>query len=86
MGKTYNLNRRDFFCKSAKIAAASTLGLATLSEKSVATEQKVDLKLPEFIIDSHIHCGGSEEWFNIAVGLYQKSNEIYREIQVRFET
>ena len=41
MGKTYNLNRRDFFLKSAKIAAASTLGLAAISEKSVATEQKL---------------------------------------------
>jgi hypothetical protein len=71
LGKTDKLNRRDFFSQSAKIAAATTFGIVAINNKVEATEQKSEVKAPDFIIDSHIHCGGSEEWVSEMVSIYR---------------
>jgi uncharacterized protein len=65
------LGRRDFFGKSATIAAgASALGLASKNETASAAAPKTKAKIPDFIIDSHIHCGGNEEWVNDMIRIY----------------
>ena len=74
MSEPERLNRRDFFNKSAKIAAATTLGLASMNERVQAFERESNNKIPEFIIDSHIHCGGSEEWVEEMVKNYRPYN------------
>ncbi|MBN2410470.1 amidohydrolase family protein [candidate division KSB1 bacterium] len=67
-----NLARRDFFSQTAKIAvAASTVGLAVKTGKADPGETKSEFKKPAFIIDSHIHCGGSEEWVEDMVRIYR---------------
>ncbi len=70
MSNKDNLNRRDFFNKSAQIAAATTFGLAAITDKVEAMDQKSEIKIPGFIIDSHIHCGGSEQWVKDMVRVY----------------
>ncbi len=71
MNKSNNLNRRDFFNKSAKIAAATTLGLASMNEKVEAFNQESNSRIPDLIIDSHIHCGGSEQWVKDMIKSYR---------------
>jgi uncharacterized protein len=57
--------------KSAALAAGTTaLGLAAKSEMATAAPAKGGPKIPDFIIDSHIHCGGSEEWVNDILRIY----------------
>ena len=71
MNKTDKMNRRDFFSESAKITAATTLSMAALIEKSEAKDQHTKIEPPGFIIDSHIHCGGSEQWVADMVKIYK---------------
>jgi len=67
-----NLARRDFFSQSAKFAvAASTVGVAVTSGKAEAEETKTEFKKPDFIIDSHIHCGSTEKWVDDMVRIYR---------------
>jgi hypothetical protein len=73
MNTKENLNRRAFLGKSATIATvASALGFAAKTQNIEAKEEKTQsIKLPDFIIDSHIHCGSSEEWVRDMVKNYR---------------
>jgi predicted TIM-barrel fold metal-dependent hydrolase len=70
-----NIGRREFFNKSVKIAAATTLISPVLpGSRAGAAEMKEPLDppgLPGFIIDSHIHCGGTEQWVEDMVRIYR---------------
>ncbi len=70
-----NIGRREFFNKSAKVAAASTL-ISSVLPNSIAetSELKGKTDLPDFIIDSHIHCGGTEQWVKDMVRIYSPYN------------
>ena len=64
------MNRRDFFSNTAKITAATTLGMTMLVKNTQAKSQTTKSDLPDFIIDSHIHCGGSEQWVEDMVRIF----------------
>jgi len=70
-----NIGRREFFNKGAKVAAATTLISPVLSTSRVdAAEMKEPSRsqeLPDFIIDSHIHCGSTEKWVEDMVRIYR---------------
>jgi len=70
MKRSDKMNRRDFFSNTAKITAATTLSMATLIKNNHAKNQTPEFNLPDFIIDSHIHCGGSEQWIADMVRIY----------------
>ena len=73
-----NIGRREFFNKGAKVAAATTLISPVLSTSRVdAAELKEPVKLqelPDFIIDSHIHCGSTQKWVEDMVRIYRPYN------------
>ena len=70
-----NIGRREFFNKGVKVAAASTLVSSVLKSSSAdASEEKGKSVQPGFIIDSHIHCGGTEQWVEDMVKIYRPSN------------
>ncbi len=75
---TTNIGRREFFNKSVKVAAATTLVSPVLQSSRVdAAEMKEysgSRALPGFIIDSHIHCGGTEKWVEDMVRIYRPYN------------
>jgi hypothetical protein len=69
------ISRRKFFDKGAKITAASVLVSSALKSGSAeASEINKKSDLPGFIIDSHIHCGGSEKWVEDMVRIYRSYN------------
>jgi hypothetical protein len=74
MSQRDKLSRRDFFGQSAKIAAATTLGISAINDNVETVGQESDVKIPDFIIDSHIHCGGSEAWIKEMVKNYTAYN------------
>ena len=70
-----NIGRREFFSKSVKVAAAGTLLSPALAGNRVqAAEDPQPFEpsgLPGFIIDSHIHCGSTEQWVEDMVRIYR---------------
>lgn len=69
-----NLNRREFFSKSTKISAAAAFSIGGLLNKLEAKVMNKEENKPDFIIDSHIHCGGSEKWVKDMVKYYSPYN------------
>jgi hypothetical protein len=73
-----NIGRREFFNKGVKVAAATTLiSPALQSSRAEAREMKEpagSTAPPEFIIDSHIHCGSTEKWVEDMVRIYRPYN------------
>ncbi len=73
------MNRREFLGNGAVLAAAAS-GIdkvqAGASEASEAGNplQAGSTGIPKFIIDSHIHCGGTEAWVQEMVGIYRPRN------------
>ncbi len=66
------LARRDFFSRTAKYTAvAAAAGMITQPGDSRAAEEKKDFKIPDFIIDSHIHCGSNEQWVRDMITNYK---------------
>lgn len=64
MKQIKNLGRRSFLKQSAGAAVvASAVGGVTGQASSQATTPGRS-KAPDFIIDSHIHCGGTDAWVN----------------------
>jgi len=65
--------RRQFLENSAKLSvAASTLGvLQGVPVANAVQETASPPKAPKFIIDSHIHCGGTEAWVQDMVRTYR---------------
>lgn len=70
-----NIGRREFFNRGIKAAAATTLVSSVhpinSAEASVPSEK---ITPPNFIIDSHIHCGGTEKWVEDMVRIYRPYN------------
>ncbi|MCK5206577.1 MAG: amidohydrolase family protein [Cyclobacteriaceae bacterium] len=70
-----SMGRREFFNKGAKVAAATTLVTSVLkSSRADASEQNEKSEQPGFIIDSHIHCGGTEQWVGDMLKIYRPYN------------
>ena len=68
--------RREFFGHGAKIAVAAS-ALSVMGKSSAAEAAAVTRgggKKPKFIIDSHIHCGGTEKWVEEMVKVYRPYN------------
>jgi hypothetical protein len=69
------ISRRKFFDKGIKVAAASTIISSAIKNSRVrASEVNKTLELPDFIIDSHIHCGSTEKWVEDMVKVYRSYN------------
>jgi hypothetical protein len=69
------IGRREFFNKGAKVAAASTIvGSVINSSNAEVPGISKQSELPGFIIDSHIHCGGTEKWVEDMVRIYRSYN------------
>ena len=64
------LDRRVFLKSSALAAGVTALSLAANNKSVSAAPGKSVSKAPDFIIDSHIHCGGNEEWVNDMIRIY----------------
>ncbi len=70
------IGRREFLSSGAGLAAA----VSALGNSRVALEERMDPEVqasantPKFIIDSHIHCGGSEAWVGEVVRTYRPRN------------
>jgi len=76
--RSNNIGRREFFNKGVKVAAATTLISSTLpGNMANAADMKEPFKsadLPDFMIDSHIHCGSTEKWVEDMVRIYRPYN------------
>src|SRR5512146_3037780 len=72
-GTGSSIDRRQFLGGGAKFAvAASGLGvLPGTAAASAAQETARSGKAPAFIIDSHVHCGGTEAWVQEMVQTYR---------------
>jgi hypothetical protein len=70
------IGRREFLGNGAKIAVgASALTVASKTRKSKAASSGSNrAKAPKFILDSHIHCGGTEDWVEEMVKTYRPRN------------
>ncbi len=65
MKQNQNLGRRGFLKRSAGAAvAASSIGAAITGQASSQAATPVQAKTPDFVIDAHIHCGGTDAWVN----------------------
>jgi len=70
------IGRREFLGNSAKVAvAASVLTAANKADtSSAASPGSNPAEAPKFILDSHIHCGGTEAWVEEMVKTYRRFN------------
>jgi len=69
------ISRRNFFNKGIKVAAVSTFVSSVLKNSNLnASEVHKVPELPDFIIDSHIHCGSTEKWVEDMVRIYRSYN------------
>ena len=70
------IGRREFLGNSAKIAVgASALTVTSKTPKSKAASSASNpAKVPKFILDSHIHCGGTEAWVEQMLKIYRPRN------------
>ena len=57
-----NLGRRTFLQRGAGLAVVAAAGAGRASLAGSEASTKVQSKEPDFIIDSHIHCGGTDAW------------------------
>lgn len=71
---TDKMHRRDFLGGGAKVAVGATLLAAANSRTQVAAASSGSglVQLPDFILDSHIHCGGTEKWVEEMVTTYRR--------------
>ena len=69
------ITRRNFFNKGIKVAAVSTIVSSIFKNNKIyASEVQKPPELPDFIIDSHIHCGSTEKWVEDMVRIYRSYN------------
>ena len=73
IGTGYPIDRRQFLGSGATLSvAASALGvLPGAAAAPAAQETARPGQAPSFIIDSHIHCGGTEAWVQEMVRTYR---------------
>lgn len=76
IGTGYPIDRRQFLGDGAKLSiAASALGvLPGVPAARAAQETAGPRKAPPFILDSHVHCGGTEAWVQDMVRTYRPRN------------
>ena len=55
-------------------AAAAALGATAGAEPGPARAPSAESARPDFILDSHIHCGGDEAWVDEMVAVYRRHN------------
>jgi hypothetical protein len=69
------IGRRKFFNKGIKVAAVSAF-VSSVFKNNMTTASEVykPPELPDFIIDSHIHCGSTEKWVEDMVKTYRSYN------------
>jgi len=70
------IGRREFLGSGTKLAmATSVLTLANKAAKPAAASSGSNpAKAPQFILDSHIHCDGTEAWVEEVVKTYRPLN------------
>jgi len=70
------MQRRVFLGRGVKVAmGAAALTAASKAAKPVAASSgSSSTKVPKFILDSHIHCGGTEAWIEEMVKIYRRHN------------
>lgn len=70
------MRRREFLGSGAKVAmGAAALAAVDQTAQPAATPSGGNpAKAPEFILDSHIHCGGTEAWVEEMVKTYRRHN------------
>jgi hypothetical protein len=69
MKQNTNLGRRAFLHQSAGIAlAASSAGAGQVTAQTTTPSQG---HARDFIIDAHIHCGGTDAWVNDVLRTYR---------------
>ena len=75
---TERMRRREFLGSGAKAAmGAAVLTAANSTPKpAAASSGSSTAKMPKFILDSHIHCGGTEGWVEEMVKTYRRNNAI----------
>ena len=68
------MQRREFLGNGAKVAVGAAVLAAANSRTQVALASSGSglSQLPEFILDSHIHCGGTEKWVEEMVATYRR--------------
>jgi predicted TIM-barrel fold metal-dependent hydrolase len=73
---TEKMRRREFLGNGAKIAmgAAVLTGVNDAIKPVIASSGSNSVKVPKFILDSHIHCGGTEVWVEEMVKIYRRHN------------
>ncbi|MHC4699472.1 MAG: amidohydrolase family protein [Planctomycetota bacterium] len=72
---TEKMRRREFLGGGAKAAvAAAVLTAANNSAEPAAASVGGPAPPPKFILDSHIHCGGTEAWVEEMVAIYRRHN------------
>ena len=71
---TDRMRRREFLGNGAKAAMGAAVLAAANSgtQAAVAPSSSGSVQLPEFILDSHIHCGGTEKWVEEMVETYRR--------------
>ena len=70
------MQRREFLGTGTKVAmGVAALTLASKAAKpAAASSASSSAKAPKFILDSHIHCGGTETWVEEMVKIYRRHN------------
>ncbi|MHC4560903.1 MAG: hypothetical protein ACYS80_26785, partial [Planctomycetota bacterium] len=73
---TDKIRRREFVGNSVKVAmgAAVLTGVNDTIKPVKASSGSNSVKVPKFILDSHIHCGGTEAWVEEMVKTYRRYN------------
>jgi len=76
MDNLKDMPRREFFGHGAKMAVAAS-AVSVMAKSGNAEPNPVKSSAgnkPGFIIDSHIHCGGAEEWVEEMIKIYHPHN------------
>lgn len=69
------IGRREFLGSSALAVAASALVLTNKDTKAKEVpSERGSGKAPKFILDAHIHCGGTKAWVEEMVKIYRPRN------------
>jgi len=69
------IDRRKFIERVTTVAVASTVvNTVTKNNTANATETGKKSQLPDFIIDSHLHCKSTEKWVEDVVKIYRPYN------------
>ena len=70
------MRRREFLGSSAKVAMGTAVLTAAnnAAKPAAASSRSSSVKVPKFILDSHIHCGGTAAWVEEMVKTYRRHN------------